>query len=378
MGAITTSDVKQKNKENIIQYIYRKRSTHQQQICEELQLSRPTVIPIIRECEEQQIIEKNGFFESTGGRKATAIHFIPDAKIALGVELVQDSFEIVALNLYGETLHVQKHEFPFRNEECYFETVCKTILSFIETFQIKKEKILGVGIVLQGLISADGYQVTYGKILNCTGLSIDSFTKHLPYHCMFFHDAEAAALDELWQAPNLKNGIYMHIRSHVSGAIIVDRNFLKGTELKSGVFEHMTLVPGGKPCYCGHRGCVETYCSTQPLIDCGGSLDDFFAKLRSGDSSCKKEWNLYLKYLATSINNLHMFIDYPIILGGTISPYLQGSDIAALHKLIYDNTAFPTENEFIRVSCCPRSPISRGAALPYIMKYLTDLAGIVY
>lgn len=375
MSSMTTSDVRKKNKENVIRYIYQQKSTQQQVICESLHLSRPTVIPLIRECEEAGIITKNGFYESTGGRKANTIVFVENAKISIGVELLSDYYEISALNLYGDTICTTRLSFPFQNTDDYYHKVCNSVLTFIEGNALAPEKILGVGIVLQGLISSDGNCVTYGKILDCTGLTIDSFTRDLPYPCKFFHDAEAAAQDELWQSPHLHNAIYMNIRTHVSGAIIVNREFLKGTELKSGVFEHMTLIPGGRTCYCGRKGCVETYCSTQPLIDVAGDLDTFFAKLRRGDKAIRKYWMEYLGHLASSINNLHMFIDYPIILGGTISPYLQGSDISLLHQFIYNNTAFPTEQEFIRTSCCPSSPISRGAALPYIQAYLSDLMG---
>lgn len=376
MSTMTTSDVRQKNKESTLQYIYDQKCTYQQLICETLHISRPTVIPILREFEEQGIISKNGYFESTGGRKANAIVFVADAKISLGVELLIDAYEITALDLYGETIYNTRYELPFEDSDKYCHTVCDAVLEFIEVNSIPSEKILGIGIVLQGLISSDGNCVTYGKILNCTGLTIDAFTKYLPYPCKFFHDAEAAAQDELWQAPHLLNAIYMNIRSHVSGAIIVNRDFLKGTELKSGVFEHMSLVPNGRPCYCGRKGCVETYCSTQALLDMAGTLDAFFDRLRDNDASYQTCWLGYLHYLASSINNLRMFIDYPIIIGGTLAPYLQEQDIQLLHQLIYDKTAFPTETEFIRASRCSKSTISRGAALPYIKEYLSSIMGI--
>ncbi|MGF6990229.1 N-acetylglucosamine repressor [Lachnospiraceae bacterium PM6-15] len=375
MTTLTTSDVKIRNKENIIRFVYEQRVTQQQQICESLGLSRPTVIPVIRELEEQKLFEKNGYFESTGGRKANAIRFVANAKLALGVELLIDRYEISALDLYGETVCFEAYPVEFSNTADYYLQVCDSVLSFIDTHQLSSQKILGVGIVLQGLIAADGSEVTYGEILNCTGLTIDTFSERLPYPCKFFHDAESAAQDEMWQSPKLENAIYINVRSHVSGAIIVNRQFLKGTDLKSGVFEHMTLVPDGKPCYCGKRGCVETYCSTQTLLDHSGSLEQFFTDLRRGDTKCRKQWNILLKHLAACINNLHMFIDYPVIIGGTLAPYLQGSDLTALHKLFNDITAFPSNNEFIYASNCPGSPISRGAALPYIHKYLKELMG---
>ncbi len=41
---------------------------------------------------------------------------------------------------------------------------------------------------------------------------------------------------------------------NLSGALIVNGKFLKGSELKAVFFEHMTIIPDGKPCYCGKRG----------------------------------------------------------------------------------------------------------------------------
>ncbi|MDO5549196.1 MAG: ROK family transcriptional regulator [Eubacteriales bacterium] len=376
MSTMTTADVRQKNKESILQYIYKQKCTHQQLICETLNISRPTVIPILREFEEEGIISKAGYFESTGGRKAKAIVFVANSKISLGVELLIDSYKITALNLYGETIDSACYETPFEHSSEYYHTVCDSISAFIQDHSIPPEKILGIGIVLQGLISSDGNHVTYGKILNCTGLTIHSFTKYLPYPCKFFHDAEAAALDELWLNPQLTNAIYMNIRSHVSGAVIVNRDFLQGTALKSGVFEHMCLIPNGRTCYCGRKGCVETYCSTQPLLDMAGTLDHFFAKLRENDTSCQTCWLGYLYYLASAINNLRMFIDYPIIIGGTLTQYLQKQDIQTLHQLIYDRTTFPSDTEFIYVSRSSKSAISRGAALPYIKQYLSSRFGL--
>lgn len=373
MKKSTVSDIKKKNQKKTLEYIYIEKTTYQQLICEELNISRPTVISILKELEEGGIIEKNGYFESTGGRKANALTFVPDFKIAIGVELLSDSYEIVALNLYGETMFSGYYKENFRNSDDYFKIVCDKILLFIKENLIEPEKIIGVGIVLQGLISSDSTCVTYGKILDCTGLEISAFTKYLPFDCKFFHDAEAGAEDELWNRPDLNNAIYMNIRNNVSGAIIVNRTFLKGTELKSGIFEHMSLIPNGKQCYCGNRGCIDVYCSTQALIDLAGSLDDFFDGLRNDVTTYETCWIGYLHYLSSAINNLRMFIDYPIIIGGTIAPYLKKEDINLLHRLIRQKTAFPTESEFIYTSVCSKSPISRGAAISYIKEYLNSI-----
>lgn len=376
MSPMTTSDVKKNNKQALLRHIYKNESSQQQVLCELLHLSRPTVINLIRECSEEGLIEKSGYYESTGGRKANAIVFIPDSKISIGVELLQDSYEITAIDLYGNTICTAWYEIGFVNEDSYFRNICNSITHFINGNKIDHKKILGVGIVLQGLISADGTTVTYGKILNCTGLHISVFTDHLPYPCKFFHDAEAAAQFELWSHPSLKDFIYLNIRSHLSGALIVNRSSLKGTDLKSGVFEHMTLIPNGRPCYCGRRGCMETYCSTQPLIDVTGHLHTFFKELRKGNRTCQECWNTYLLNLATAINNLRMFIDYPVLIGGTLSPYLTKEDIDTLHRYASEKSAFPTEQRFIRQGQNQKALRCEGAAISYVKEYLHEIMNL--
>lgn len=370
-----SNDIRQINRNNVLSYIYTQRSTTQKSIKDTLRLSRSTIVQILKEFEDQKLILPGEVLESTGGRPATSLCFNPDSKLSVGIELQAGHYEISMLNLYGETIRFETFDVPYENTESYYTQVCQSAQHFIGSVTDEPGKILGVGVVLQGLISTDGKQVTYGKILDCTGLRIDSFSRRLPYPCLFFHDAEAATADELWQSPLLRNAIYIHIRSNMSGSIIVNRESLVGTELKSGVFEHMTIVPGGKPCYCGNRGCLDAYCSTNALLNQGETLDSFFETLRSGNAKTKKRWLEYLQYLAIAINNLHMFTDCPVILGGTIARYMQGGDIKLLHRFVRNNTAFPTEREFIKITCCPDSPVSRGAALHFIKEYLHVLLG---
>lgn len=253
-------------RKRIYDLIYQKEKLSKQDIAYELKLSLPTVTQNLQSLEDAQLIRRGGSFASTGGRKAQIISCIYDARIAVGVEIRRDAFSIAAINLMGVPVCTQRYPFPFTNEDSYFSLVSKQLLDFLEQTAYPSSSILGVGIVLQGLISSDGQLVTYGKILDCTGLSIHSFTKYLPYPCTMIHDAEAAATMELWNHPERKNAIFFHIRDNLSGALIVNGKFLKGCELKSGVFEHMTIIPDGPPCYCGKRGCMETCCSTAALL----------------------------------------------------------------------------------------------------------------
>ncbi|MDL2233376.1 ROK family transcriptional regulator [Ruminococcaceae bacterium OttesenSCG-928-L11] len=375
MQKLTTAELKRANKRKILQFIYKERKTAKLEIAANLNLSLPPITQCLKELMEAGLVEKNGYFESTGGRKADGITFVASAKLAIGVELLIDRVSLVAINLYGDIIKQELVEKPFLHNETYYSEVCDLITSFIRTLRLSDKRLLGIGIVLQGLISSDGREVYYGEILDCTGLTIQQFERHLPYPCRMVHDAEAAANVELWHTPTMKDAIYFHIRSNLSGAIIVGGKFLKGIELKSGVFEHMTLVPDGKPCYCGKRGCMEEYCSLRALDDdpTEEHISDFFQRLSASEPEAKRLWEEYLAYLAMAIDNVHMFMDSNIVLGGNLAGYLKSADIKKLHALVQERSAFPTQRDFIKISKCSGVPYAKGGALPYVQEFFESL-----
>lgn len=365
----TVATLKINNTKNVLNYIYTQKRATPQTLHKATSLSRPTIAQILKELQEEGLIFQSGHADSTGGRKANLYEFNPFTKITIGLELLADHYELVAVDLYAETLKFEKFTLSFSDSAEYFEKVCTSVNQFIDSLKVSPERILGVGIALQALISADGKRIIYGKILNCTGLDIEEFGSRIPYPCTFNHDAESNANVELWMNPMLKNAIYFNIRSDLSGAIIIDRKYFKGGEYKSGVFEHMTIVPGGAPCYCGKRGCVNSYCSISALLKPQEDIQQFFFMLRKGTDSYKKRWDKYLEYLAMAVDNLHMAINCNIILGGNLSRYLVNEDIIKLHELVNKRTAFPATEQYIGISSCANIPLCIGAALPFIEKY---------
>ena len=71
---------------------------------------------------------------------------------------------MAAIDLRGTLLHTIQYAVPFSNTLDYFELLGEKLTHFLTSLAYPSSSILGIGIVLQGLISADGKTVTYGKI----------------------------------------------------------------------------------------------------------------------------------------------------------------------------------------------------------------------
>lgn len=102
---LTTIALKKINRSKIYQYIYRSKLTSKLQIVQDLQMGLSTVSQNLNLLENEGLIEKNGYFDSTGGRKANAIQIVSDFRISIGVGILKNMFHITAIDLYGNTVY---------------------------------------------------------------------------------------------------------------------------------------------------------------------------------------------------------------------------------------------------------------------------------
>ncbi|MFB9759425.1 ROK family transcriptional regulator [Ectobacillus funiculus] len=371
--SITFKDIKKSNYSAIYHLIYQNGKLSKQEIANQLHLSLPTVTQNLVRLEEKKLIEKSGQFESSVGRRATAYDICPQARISIGVEIQKETVRILAIDLLGAAFQQTELSLSYSNTDSYYKELSDAVQSFISSLDVTEEQVLGIGFAVQALTSIDGQKITYGKILNCTGLEIGVFSQYLKYPCIFVHDAKCAATTELWVRNDIGDAVYLSIGRHLGGAIIINDQIEMGKEGHSGTVEHMTIDPNGSPCYCGKKGCMETYCSVNALLEGGESLDFFFEQVRSGTLPYVERWNIFLDHLAFSINNIHLVINREFILGGHISSYLKKKDIQILHEKVYERTAFPSNEPFIHISRSPENGVPIGAAIPFIQSFLNTI-----
>ena len=372
--SITPNKIKQNNRSLIYRYIYENGPSSQQDICYHLQLSRPTVTTNLNALEQEGLIQKIGLIETEFvGRKATAYAIVSDFRVGIGVEILNQKVKMIAVNLYGEKIERRVFDIPYENTDAYYKAVCEQILCFKNELGISDQQLLGIGFAMQALISPDQHTVVYGKILSCTGLSITAFTKYIPYPCTFIHDADSAAIAELWLSPELKDAFYLSISTHLGAAMISDGKILSGKHGHNATIEHIGIQENGKTCYCGKTGCAETLCSLSALLHQQETLRDFFLHVRRKEAPYVVRWEQFLTDLARVINFVHLIFDTDFILGGYLAAYLCKDDLAFMYQKIRQMASFEEQENFLCISKMPKHNISIGAALPYIRSFFNQM-----
>jgi glucokinase len=82
------------------------------------------------------------------------------------------------------------------------------------------------------------------------------------------NDANAAAMGEMifGGAKGMKDFIVLTLGTGLGSGIVVNGEVVYGYTGFAGELGHTIIVPGGRECGCGRRGCYETYASASGLV----------------------------------------------------------------------------------------------------------------
>ena len=379
MNEFPETDIKKTNLSNMFQLIYLSEKEHRiklskDDISRKLNLSLPTITRNLRELLARNLIIDDTKLSSKGGRKAIAYSLNASARYAIGVEILKQSVTILSVDLLGDTTGRIKINMLYQNTDAYYIKLAEHMKQFVADSRIEPQRIQGIGIGIQGLISHDGSTVLYGKILNCTGLTIERISQHVDYPCRFFHDADCVAAAEQWKRPDLQDAMILSVGEHLGGALLINGLPYHGINGRSGTIEHTIISPNGRECYCGKKGCVEAYCSLSALEAAfGGEVAELMISMQKGDTKAVQLWNSYLDYLALAINNFHMILNTQIIIGGSILNYLAESHLDRINELVKAHSAFPEEESNIILGSLTKDAVAIGAALSFMKEFVNSI-----
>lgn len=363
-------EIKKYNRQRIFQMLYRGGVQSRQELSYALHMSWPTVTQNVQALLEQGLIQEAGELESTGGRKAQGLAVDPTARYSIGLDITRHHVCVLILDFKGGVAARTREVFPFVNDAAYFAALGGKIEDAVRAAGIPRQKVLGVGIGVPAILSQDRESLQYSPVLEASGVTRGSFAAGIPYPCMLHNDAKAAGMAELWSSNDHGNMVYLSLGNSVGGAIILHNRLGHGQNQRSAEFGHITIVPDGKPCYCGQHGCLDAYCNARVLAEReNGDLSRFFAKLEQGDPASAAVWEEYLNYLAIAVNNLRLAFDCNIVIGGYVGSYLEPS-IQRLREKVAARSTFHESGNYLRACRHKLESIAYGAALGYLEPFL--------
>ena len=158
--------------------------------------------------------------------------------------------------------------------------------------------------------------------------------------------AMAEALHGAGRGKKLVFGVIMG--TGCGGGIVYNGEVITGPQAIAGEWGHMSIHPEGPLCYCGQRGCVETFIS-------GGGLEARYAEqfgekrpfkeivqdYHAGDAKAVEFMKVFFRHFGRSLANLIDVLDPDVIvLGGGVSNFdaLYTEGVAEVAKYVFSDS----------------------------------------
>ena len=368
----TITERRRQTRSSIYKYLYETTEfCSKQSLARELSLSLPTVYQNLNELMEAGLVGYSGEQRSTGGRRAMGLRIIPDARYAIGISITENRLRLVAADLYLQEI-AYKHVYhqPVRGMHNFGGFMAGELEKFLDENGLDRERMLGVGIALPAVFSKDSGPLTLAPSLSLRDTTVQNLIGNIPYPTYMENDATSGGYAEWFTYGRQRDMAYLLLETGVGGAVLVNGDQYHGDNYRSGEFGHMCVEPGGLPCKCGKRGCLESYCSARRISDdLGISLTEFFVGVEAHDYKYEALWDDMLRHLAVGINNIRMALDCEVVLGGFLTQYIEPY-IQRLREYVADYNTFEPDGGYLHLSRFKRHSVPLGVALHYIKEFV--------
>lgn len=232
-------------------------------------ISLPVVSTIISNLQDQgYVIEVKDKEQKKAGRPPSIYKLNGEAGYILGVDIGRVNTKYVIIDLAQNIIKftITKSVDVNSKDIKTVDNLLADINKVLEDTKVEWENILGVGFSIPGIVQGpEGRTKTYFDFEDKTFKEILHEKLDKPVHIE--HDAKAMALGERWfgDAHDRDNVICINLGWGIGSGIIIDGKIYYGSDYYAGEFGHLQVVPNGNLCYCGKRGCLETYASGKAL-----------------------------------------------------------------------------------------------------------------
>ncbi|TDD53930.1 ROK family protein [Saccharopolyspora elongata] len=182
--------------------------------------------------------------------------------LTIGVDVGGTSVRAGVVDQHGEILETHRVPTPATGPELN-AAIADTVRALADRYPVA-----GVGLAVAGFVSEDRRVVRFAPHLAWRHVAVaDELAERLGLPVVLEHDANAAAVAEqrFGAAVGARVAALVAIGTGIGGALVIGGEVFRGAYGVAPELGHLRVVPDGRPCSCGKRGCWERYCSGTAL-----------------------------------------------------------------------------------------------------------------
>lgn len=184
--------------------------------------------------------------------------------LTVGVDVGGTSVRASVVDPQGEVLKTARVPTP-NSTPTLNAAIADTVGGLVEHYPVT-----AVGLAVAGFVSEDRRVVRFAPHLAWRHVAVaDRLAERLGLPVVLEHDANAAAIAEQRFGAATGAGVaaLVALGTGIGGALVVNGEVYRGAYGVAPELGHLRLVPEGRDCPCGKRGCWERYCSGTALAD---------------------------------------------------------------------------------------------------------------
>lgn len=233
-------------------------------------LSLATVSGITSELLALDFIRETAEGESTGGRPPVLLTLNPRAGFVVGLKLTEKSIisslaDLEANVVYNHTASLESVQHVDAALQAIFDAISATL----EGSGVPREKIMGIGVGLAGVIDSRTGVCRYSPFMGWRNVQLARPIEehfHLPVYIE--NDVNTLTIAEQWfgAGNSVEHFLVVTIGRGVGLGIVTNGQFYRGAMGGAGEFGHITIQEDGPICDCGKRGCLEAIASDVAVV----------------------------------------------------------------------------------------------------------------
>ena len=324
--------MKSVNKSTILNKIRLSEPLSRAQIAQETGITPPTVSSIVKELIAENLVEESILGESRGGRKPTMLLIKRNGHYVIGIDAGSNSIKGVATDLVGTILaETEIQILPHISKEYFLQTLKEVVRSIFTGIE-DKEKILGIGIAMHGVVDVSSGISLYSSNSGLRDIPIkEELEKEFNVLVMVENNSRAMALGEYWFGDHeeVDSFVTINIGRGVGSGIVDNGRLFYGAQDIAGEMGHMVIDLNGRLCSCGNKGCFETFVTGEAIVRrAKEQIKEAPYDLKAEDvyAYAKENKIEYLNVLEETgqligigvVNLIHMLNPNKIVLGGGV------------------------------------------------------------
>lgn len=265
------------NRRIVLDVIRRHGSLSRKDIVDRVALSPQTVANITSDLQSVGLVVARRLkVEKLRGQPPIVFELNPNGGSSIGITIEPGRVRAALVNLVGEVIRKQDVEVDTHDRRGTLAVMVAAVKD-LAAASSSTVRVRGVGVALPGPFAVSNMSFVGPTVLEgWTDLSaLDELHRITQFPVFYSVDSVAGALGEslFGTAKNLTNFFYMHFGVGLGGTLVANRSAYKGANGNATEIGHVPIVPDGKACYCGNRGCLERYLSLHSLAEALGRAD---------------------------------------------------------------------------------------------------------